>query len=196
MNPYSNIQQLKKNKHTPAQTAIRTAFLRLYAKKSFHDISVKKLCAEASVARTTFYANYSNTDSLLAEIEDEVVFDVLKVHEDLFEDEDLRTNLRLFLESALKFLSENKPTLYPLLVVQPDMRLIEKWKTAMKYHFWEQLYEIKNINNRDLFLEVLASSTISVYVYWLKEPQSINWREVSQILITALTSHIDNSYET
>ena len=80
MNPYSSITNVRKSQCTPAKDAIRNAFLQMYKGKALCDISVKKLCEAAHVARTTFYANYINTDSLLEEIEDDLIVDLLEVN--------------------------------------------------------------------------------------------------------------------
>ncbi len=42
--------------------AIHTAFISLYRKHSFNQISVKELCIQTPVARTTFYSYYNNPE--------------------------------------------------------------------------------------------------------------------------------------
>lgn len=37
-------------------------------------------------------------------------------------------------------------------------------------------------------LEIIASATISAYSYWLENPQSINYEEVSEIISKVLTT--------
>ncbi len=53
--------------------AIHTAFISLYRKHSFNQISVKELCIQTPVARTTFYSYYNNLAELKDEIEDELI---------------------------------------------------------------------------------------------------------------------------
>jgi AcrR family transcriptional regulator len=42
------------------QDAIKNAFIRVYRKKGMNGITVKSLCQEVPIARTTFYAYYEN----------------------------------------------------------------------------------------------------------------------------------------
>ncbi|HWT76180.1 MAG TPA: hypothetical protein VN258_15870 [Mobilitalea sp.] len=188
MNPYSGILELSKKEGTPAQEAIRTTFLQLYAKEAFTDINVKSLCELAPVARTTFYSYYSNTDELLVEIEDGLIVDILKNNEAVMYGSRFDDHNLYFFENALQYVNANHAILYALLIVQPDIRFIEKWKTAIKYHFWELLFSEKEIKSSRLILEMIASMAISAFAYWLKNPQDINVPEVNRIVSLALKS--------
>ena len=78
-------------------------------------------------------------------------------------------------------------TLQVLLIDQPDLRLIEKWKLAVKYHFWEVLYSDKrNFNNSGLILEIIASMAVGAYAYVLMHPSEITQKEITKHIIVAL----------
>ena len=47
---------------------LQTAFLKLLKAKPIHAISIRELCAEAGINRTTFYCHYGNQYDLLADI--------------------------------------------------------------------------------------------------------------------------------
>ena|GEM_PF-5834913 len=47
---------------------LQTAFLKLLQLKSIHAISIRELCAEAGINRTTFYYHYGSQYDLLADI--------------------------------------------------------------------------------------------------------------------------------
>ena len=55
---------------------IRTAFLELLRQRPIHAISVKEICARASVSRGTFYAHYQDVYDLLHRIEDEMTAEI------------------------------------------------------------------------------------------------------------------------
>lgn len=55
------------------QVAIKDVFIKIYRKKGMNGLTIKGLCQEVPVARTTFYSYYENLDDLLSEIEDEFV---------------------------------------------------------------------------------------------------------------------------
>ena len=60
---------MNKNESKYFNTAIRMdkALISLLEKKDFEYISIKEICAEAGVNRSTFYLHYENTADLLAE---------------------------------------------------------------------------------------------------------------------------------
>ena len=60
---------MNKNESKYFNTAIRMdeALISLLEKKDFEYISIKEICAEAGVNRSTFYLHYENTSDLLAE---------------------------------------------------------------------------------------------------------------------------------
>ena len=47
---------------------LQTAFLKLLQLKPIHAISIRELCAEAGINRTTFYYHYGSQYDLLADI--------------------------------------------------------------------------------------------------------------------------------
>ena len=59
--------------------AIQSTFIALYRKRSFDKISVKELCVQTPVARTTFYEYYDNLGTLKAEIEDNLIGGILGI---------------------------------------------------------------------------------------------------------------------
>ena len=194
MNPYTDILRLKKQQLTPAQEAITHAFLELYKVKTFSAINVTELCNKAHVARTTFYASYSNTDALLAEIEDALIVDLLKVNKNFHHMKDLEKESECYSKNAIRFMRANYEPLYALLIVQPDVRLIDKWKQAVKYHFWDSVSDRVKQMNVDLVLEMIASMAVGGYTYMLKTGKASeyasmpdNMQEVSQAIYSALT---------
>lgn len=51
------------------KTAIQREFIKLYSKKDYNSITIKELCIQTPIARTTFYTYYKNMDELKTEIE-------------------------------------------------------------------------------------------------------------------------------
>lgn len=184
-NPYRHILQLKKTNVSPARWAIRKAFMELYCEIPFQDISVKKLCEQAHVARTTFYANYSNTDMLLEEIEDALIVDLLEVGDgSLTKREDAVGD---FANNMRKFVNSHTLALTALLIKQPDPRLIEKWKLAIKFHFWDLVCRDGESSNTEFILEILSSMAVASYTFLLKDPSHTpNQEEVTRLITRCL----------
>lgn len=69
--------------------AIREAFIALWGRMPYDKMSVKGLCAQVPVARTTFYEHYDNLGALKAEIEDGLIDGLLELAVGSFDEIDL-----------------------------------------------------------------------------------------------------------
>ena len=76
--------------------AIYDAFISIYRRKPFDKMSVKELCIQTPVARTTFYEYYDNLGTLKAEIEDELIGGILKIAKETAEGNFAKMNLNVF----------------------------------------------------------------------------------------------------
>lgn len=59
------------------ENAIKSAFLTLRARKALEKITVKELCAEAYINKSTFYAHYADIYALSEALEEETVRSIL-----------------------------------------------------------------------------------------------------------------------
>lgn len=162
-NPYSYVENIGHKKLTSAEISLQKAFLDLNKKKPRMSISVTELCKAASVARTTFYSLYKNTDNLLSQIEDILIRDLLKVNRH-------GTSAQDYASNVLSFIEKYKTPLHVLLVDEPDARFMRKWKDAVKFHLYERTSENNAPEYRDLALEMVASMGLGAYVWYLDHP--------------------------
>lgn len=65
------------------EKAIKNAFIELRAKKPLEKISVKELCAEACINKSTFYSHYADIYALSEAIERETVLSIIDSIKDL-----------------------------------------------------------------------------------------------------------------
>ena len=112
--------------------AIRNEFMEIYARELTDHITVKALCAAVPVARTTFYARYRNVDDVLDEVEDGLLSGLAEVTERISGGDLPTMDFGPFLDETLGFIKANWTDFHALLVDQPDLRFIAKWKDAIK----------------------------------------------------------------
>lgn len=186
MNPYHAKLITSRKPPSGAQIALQKAFMSLYAQKDVHQITVKELCEATPAARSTFYNYYQHVGELLEEIEDTLVADITETCK-YFMSEPCSDEAGLsFFEDTLRYIEENSETLYALMVRQPDLRFIEKWKNAIKYHFWERLFRERKAANEGLILEIIAAEAIAAFIYWLKCPSDVEVTQVKKIVLAQL----------
>ena len=186
MNPYRGIAKTVRPGGTPAQKALRGALGDLLGQKPLADISVKELCATAYVARTTFYAYYENTDQVLEEIEDALVYDLIRLNDALMDPSRTDPEALLFSAETYQYVREHQKLFHALLIDHPDGRFIEKWKQGIKYHLWERLFSRDLAHNAEFILEVVASLTLSVHTWFLKNPD----QDISREALSGMVARI------
>lgn len=169
MNPYEKVLTYKKANLTPAQESIRNTFISLCRVHPYSSISVTELCKKASVARTTFYASYPNTDALLEEIEDGLVANLIE-----YGNKGLKKRGLDYVSGMFSYVRDHRDVLELLLCIRPDIRFINKWKDAVKFHVYDYAVARVDPDNVGLALEMFASMVITGYTYYLEHPDELN----------------------
>ena len=166
--------------------AIHTAFFILYRKRSFNQISVKELCVQAPVARTTFYSYYNNLAELKDEIEDELIGGIIEIAKCSIDDSPDKADMTSFFSKTLNYIKLHWDENYAFLITQPDFSYITKWKDAIKYHFTLRFPGREGMPNYGLILEVIASAIIGAYTYWMEHPDEVDIPKLTDISIQML----------
>lgn len=168
--------------------AIHAAFIAIYRRKSFDKMSVKELCIQTPVARTTFYEYYDNLGTLKAEIEDELIGGILKIAKETAEGNFAEMNLKVFFSRTLDYIKSHWDENDAFLVVQPNLAYIAKWKDAIKYHFRLRFPEKTTVPNHGLIIEVIASAVIGAYTYWMEHPDEVDTQKLADISVQMLSA--------
>ena len=114
------------------KTAIKDALVELMQKQHISGISIRAICEEADINRSTFYAHYADQYDLLAQIENELM-EKLKQH---LEEQDYSDNRPIsdqVLTSILEYLRENAQLFRILLSENSD------------FHFQQDIMELAAI---------------------------------------------------
>lgn len=168
--------------------SIQKTFIRLYSKKDYNRITIKELCAQTPVARTTFYSYYSNIDELKSDIEMSFLNGLrnLVFH---FQKQDLEfIDLHEFLKCSMAYIENNWETVYALLVIRPDICFIDKWKSYIKEHFEIHYSKKQYKDNYELVSEMIASSAIDCYRYWMQNRDEVNDEKLFQMIQAMINS--------
>lgn len=137
MNPYRYIRNINRTSCTDAKKALQKAMIELNQDMEIYNISVKELCNQAHVARSTFYFYYENVMQLKEEIENNLIYDLIQINDNLSHIMIDRKADFPFFQNTCKYIEQNKQAFYAFLIANPNIRFIQKWKDGVKYHFWE-----------------------------------------------------------
>ncbi len=166
--------------------AIHKAFILLYRKHSFNQISVKELCVQTPIARTTFYSYYNNLVELKDEIEDELIGGILEIAKHSINDSPDKADMTSFFSKTLNYVKLHWDENYAFLIVQPNFSYINKWKDAIKYHLTLRFPGKESMANYGLIFEVIASAIIGAYTYWMDHPDEVDIQKLTDVSIQML----------
>ena len=186
MNPYQFITDIKETNCTTAQCTLQKALVELNRNKEICRISVKELCNQAHVARSTFYSYYDNVLQLKEQIEDNLICRLVRLNDDLNDaDIDLETGFPFF-QNTCDFIEKNKQVFYSFLIENPNIQFIQKWQAGIKFHFWNRFFNEANEKNEKLILEIISSQAITAFTYWLKNPYDVDMDSLNLLIMKTL----------
>lgn len=168
--------------------AIQKEFMHEYSQREYSRITVKTLCANTPVARTTFYSYYQNIDELKNDIEDNLINGIIYLAQETSQGNMAEMDFSLFFAKTMDYIKEHWNDIYTFLIIQPNIRFIQKWKEAIKKHFSLRFPQKTKMSNYDLISESMASAVIGAYSYWLKYPETVDIRKLNQIVVSSLES--------
>lgn len=142
MKPKEN-QRIKLTK-----TLLKNSLINLMHTKSIHKITIKELCENADINRSTFYLYYSDQYQLLKEIEDELLFNATEHLKNIDSNFD---NVH-YLKELLYYMKSNSDIFDTLLCRQENMS------------FQTKLIDISN-KNLKLNLNLKCEEKIADYIY-------------------------------
>ena len=169
-----------------AREAIQREFMREYCEKSYGEITVKGLCANTPVARTTFYSYYGNVDELMNDVEDMIINGIVEIGGGTSKGHIEDMDFSVFFSRTLEYIKEYWDEIEGFLIIQPNVRFIRKWKEAVKKHFALRFPHKCGTVNFELISETVASGVIGAYSYWLQNPKQVDVKKLNQIVGLAL----------
>ena len=133
---------------------IKNTLLSLLEQKPLEDVTITELCGAAMINRKTFYRHYSAVNAVLADIENDLVEDFLRVMRD--KDTSCLEAFKI-LDCIQEFVLKNKATLERITRLTPDMFISVK---RLPYDF-----SAKETEYISLFM---VNGTLALYTDWFK----------------------------
>ena len=177
-------------KNLTIKEAIKKEFIQIYSKKEYSCITVKEVCINTPVARTTFYSYYQNIDDVKNEIEIDLIAGITQIALNISNGNIQTMDFSIFISHTMQYIKQNWKEIYVFLIIQPNVRFISKWKDAIKKHFLLRFPEKNSIPNYELISETIASGVIGAYSYWLKNPEKVDVDKLNEIVVSILDSTI------
>lgn len=166
--------------------SIEETFMELYARTGIEKITVKELCARAGISRTILYRYFDDKYQILESIEDRLLETVREINTPCpfinSRAEEIQEKFPLLYLTA-RYIKENERFFKPLLGEKGDSFFVFKWKKLMRRDFREKLIQTNATQfDVDLVSEIMASSFIGGYTFWLYEKPELTCEEITDIL--------------
>ena len=181
MHPYQVQLNIPPN-YTKAQTELHKAAIKFLSTHKEEKLTVSKLCKVLNMSRSTFYLYYSSIYELLTEIEDEWLNQLLILDKELTNPQRRKSEDFNYFSEVLDFIDKNLTFINAFLINNYNLRLVEKWKAALKQQFWCRLGEKEVTSKQDFLFEVVAATTLNSYIYYAKNKNNIPRQEIYAII--------------
>ena len=176
-----DMKQTRKTKYT--QTALKNSLIELMKKKTITQITIKELCENADINRSTFYTHYTDQHQLLKSIEDETltwIKEMIAEFSDMKEREAVVKNL----EKAFEYIIQNKNHIQVLMSEQGSIDFQRDLLIVIYEQggIWLVNSFLHESAKSELYFVFLVNGSIGLIQHWLKTGMKETAREMSEII--------------
>ncbi len=187
------MKEMKQNRKTKyTQTALKNSLIELMQEKSISKITIKELCENADINRTTFYAHYSDQYELLRCIEEETFTWGKEIIAKFTEKTD-KTEMIKNIEKAFEYFADNKSHIQTLMSEKGDIDFQKKLMTIIYEQCGMSLADFVDSTkiNTELYFVFIVNGSIGLIQHWLKNGLKESPAEMAEIIYN-MAANINN----
>jgi AcrR family transcriptional regulator len=163
---------------------LKESFIKLLEKKALSQITIKEICEDADINRTTFYAHYNDQYDLLQKIETELL-DNIKAHIANFNQANNNMNAVSIAEKIFEYLKENAKLCKLLLSERGDFSFQKQIMMLVYDMIITELTDNNKITKEDA--EYIYSFTITgcvgIVQKWLDDDMKKSAHYMAEIIV-------------
>lgn len=168
----------RKTRYT--RMVLQDSLIELMKEKPISKITIKELCENADINRTTFYAHYTDQYDLLRKIEDETLSWVKERLCDLLGKTD-KYEAMAVLEGIFQYFTENRSHLQVLMSEQGDIDFQKQLFTLIYQECGINFSADNNMGTNDYFIFVVTGS-VGLIQHWLKNGLNKSTKEMAEVI--------------
>lgn len=173
------------------RTLLKEALFRLVKTKKLHEITIKELCYEAKINRTTFYAHYQSILDLISQLELEALDDLMLIFKKS------AYNPRYFASEiyldVFKLAKENRELFELVLIENADPNFLEKVYRLGEGVFtkiYEPTFSSKEKKHLQYYYISVLNSFVGILRQWLQNGLRESIEDISEIAKKIITRGI------
>ncbi|MBI5973282.1 TetR/AcrR family transcriptional regulator [Staphylococcus caledonicus] len=171
-----------------AKYRIIKSLIDLLEEYPFESISIKMICANSNVNRSTFYDNYQDKYDLLAKLQNyhltkyENLLNTFSLNfKSIKKDPD---KVYQFFRIILKYIYRKQAFYHAIFITHPNKDLVHEYLNITRSYYVKVLGENKTtIKNKSFFITYTMSGQVGVILTWLRDSCKESPEEVANILL-------------
>lgn len=162
---------------------LQDSLFELMGKKPITKITIKELCENADINRTTFYAHYTDQYDLLYEIEDETLSWAKEAISNLINKTDKNETIKV-LEEIFEYFVENSKHLKILMSEKGDINFQKQVFTLIYQQCGTSpsTGEDENPGAREDYFVFAVNGSVGLLQHWLKNGINKSAKEMAEII--------------
>ncbi|MDF1494006.1 TetR/AcrR family transcriptional regulator [Caproiciproducens sp. CPB-2] len=175
------MKESRKTRYT--RMTLQDSLFELMEKKPITKITIKELCENADINRTTFYAYYTDQYDLLRKIEDETLSWVKETLTNLIGKTDKYESMEV-LEGIFQYFAENRKHIQVLMSEQGDIDFQKQLFTLIYQEcgISPSATADANVSIKEDYFVFVVNGSIGLIQYWLKNGLNRSVKEMAEII--------------
>ena len=173
---------------------LRNALIKLLETKPISRITIKEICEEADINRTTYYAHYTDQFDQLKQIEDEFIEMITARLKGFRPAED--TDIIRMVTEMFCFIDQNRPLCRVLLGGNGNIDFQETFISVVGDYIiaaWTPMLELDR-GTAEYVMRFIATGCIGIVTRWLADPSGPTVSELAEIIV-AMTNRGIEAYK-
>lgn len=167
---------MKNRRSIMTKKMIEDSFYELLEKNPVEKISVKSLCDNADINRSTFYLHYQTIEDLVDEIEQTLINKQIE----LLGKVNKRTDTRPFIIQTLSML-EKRPKVY--LHLLENGHFVQLYTEKME-HYFENFVELSHNIKTTYTFEYIVSGSFAISKKWLESGCKLSKKNLAELIFS------------
>lgn len=163
---------------------IKDSFVKLLKEKSISKISIKEICEDADINRSTFYAHYVSQYDLLHQMENEIIDDIGQYIK-CYDFENKEDGLIDGIEKILEYVKENSELFDLLLKSNGDIKFQQQITKIIGEQYFLSNKENILLGHKDgeYIFEFFANGSVGIIQKWLNDGMKKTVKEMAEFIV-------------
>jgi AcrR family transcriptional regulator len=163
---------------------LRESLMELMKSKAISGISIKEICAEADISRSTFYTHYKDQYDLLQKIEEETltaINDILSKHDYIGN----KHGALKMVEEMLQYIVDNNTSIHVLLSENGDINFQKKLFSSMYQRNVMKFMagKLPDEETREYYFMFIVNGSIGLIYHWIKSGLNKSVSDLAKLIV-------------